>query len=64
MLFVNDFPSTVSGTVKVPLCAVKDVVTVMVITGAVVPLLDIDVVSPVTCPVMVPTVAAIWVPPL
>ena len=64
IVFVNVVPSTVTGTVKVPLLVVRDVVDVNVMTGAVVPLESIEVVRPVTCPVMVPTVAFCCVEPL
>ena len=60
---MNDLPLTVIGTVKTPLWVTSDVVTVTVMTGAVVPLDAMPVVNPVTCPVIVPTVALCAVVP-
>ena len=48
IVLVNVLPSTVTGTVRVPFLVVSAVVTVMVITGAVVLLEAMEVVSPVT----------------
>ena len=62
--FEKDLPSTVTGTTSAPLFVVSVVAALTVKYADVVPFDEIDVVSPVTCPVMVPIVAATCVPPL
>ena len=61
---VNVLPSTVTGMFTVPLAVFMLVVTVKVITGAIVPLLATLAVMPVGRPDIVPTVAATCVAPL